>query len=50
MWDEAIVCVSEASLKEGIKAPVLNKEIGTHTFTLKDNTISIYKHQDNPFI
>jgi len=26
MWDEAIVCVSEASLKEGIKAPVLNKE------------------------
>jgi len=50
MWDEAIVCVSEASLKEGIKAPVLNKEFGTHTFTLKDNTISIYKHQDNPFI
>ena len=50
LWDEANVCVSKASLKEGIKAPILKKERCINTFKLKDNNIAIYKHQDNQFI
>ena len=50
LWDEAIVSVSMASLKEGIKAPILKNERCINTFILKDNNIAIYKHQDNQFI
>lgn len=50
LWDEAIVSVSKASLKEGIKAPILKNERCINTFILKDNNIAIYKHQDNQFI
>lgn len=50
LWDEAIVCVSNAILNEGIKAPILKNEICKSAFTLKDNNIAIFKHQDNLFI
>lgn len=50
LWDEAIVCVSNTTLIEGIKAPLLKKEICINAFTLKDNNIAIFKHQDHLFI